>query len=296
MKQVGLIGCGVMGQGIASNLRANGYEVFIYDNNPNIAEWCRANGFTPYASPKELGRDVEVIVTSLPGPAIVKDVLLGEDGVFSTLRPNSCILDMSTIDPVTSRELFNRAREKQIHFFDCPVSGGPAGAHSGTLTIMVGGDEAQLAPVRPLLETMGKEIIYVGQSGAGQIAKLTHNMLVAAITVGLAEAFAVAAKAGVSPETLAKVIDSGTAHNRVLAVFGPTMLQRTFEQVKFSLAHMHKDIHLYTKTAFDYGVPSFLGTLVAQLYEAAKANGKGHLDSSAVYQTILEMANMEEKT
>jgi 3-hydroxyisobutyrate dehydrogenase-like beta-hydroxyacid dehydrogenase len=139
---------------------------------------------------------------------------------------------------------------------------------------------------------MGKDIIYVGQAGAGQIAKLSHNMLVAAITVGLAEAFAVGSKAGVSPETLAKVIDSGTAHNRVLAVFGPTMLEGTFEQVKFSLGHMHKDISLYTKTAFDYGVPSFVGSLVAQVYESAKANGKGHLDSSAVYQTILEMANM----
>lgn len=295
MKKVGLIGCGVMGQGIATNLKTNGYEVHVYDNNPTIAEWCKANDITPYASPKELGQHVEVIVTSLPGPAIVKEVLLGEDGIFGTLQPNSYILDMSTIDPVTSQELSTRAREKQIHFYDCPVSGGPAGAHSGTLTIMVGGDASKLSPVKPLLDTMGKDIIYVGQAGAGQIAKLSHNMLVAAITVGLAEAFAVGMKAGVPPETLAKVIDSGSAHNRVLHVFGPTMLQGSFEQVKFSLAHMHKDISLYTKTAFDYGVPSFVGSLVAQLYESAKANGKGHLDSSAIYQTILEVANMPEE-
>lgn len=292
MKKVGLIGCGVMGQGIAKNLLANQYDVRVYDSNPAIAEWCKANGFTFYPSPKELAQAVEVIVTSLPGPAIVREVLLGEDGILDTMQPNGYILDMSTIDPVTSRELFELARDKQIHFYDCPVSGGPAGAHNGTLTIMIGGEESTLSGVQPLLDTMGKDIIYVGQAGAGQIAKLSHNMLVASITVGLAEAFAVGMKAGVPPETLARVIDSGSAHNRVLHVFGPTMLQGSFEQVKFSLSHMHKDISLYAKTAFDYGVPSLIGSLTAQLYESAKANGKGHLDSSAIYQTILEMANM----
>ncbi len=292
MKQIGLIGCGVMGKGIAKNLLAKGYTVHVYDSNPDLLEWCNGIGAIFCSSPREVGNESEVVITSLPGPEIVKDVLLGDNGVLHSLRPNSYILDMSTIDPVTTQELSYHAKEKEIHFFDCPVSGGPAGAHDGTLTIMVGGDELHLPPVQPVLEAMGKDFFYLGKSGSGQIAKLCHNMLVAAITTGLGEAFTVAAKAGVAPDKLAQVIDSGSASNRVLSVFGQNMLNGTFEEVKFSLNHMHKDISLYTKTSSAYGVPSFVGSLVCQLYETAKANGKGHLDSSAVYQTIQQLAKI----
>lgn len=289
MRKVGIIGCGAMGKGMAKNLVEKGFTVNVYDSNPVILAWSKTIGAIPRISPKEVGTESDVVVTSLPSPEIVKDVLLDENGLLQSLKPNSYILDMSTIDPVTSQGLYHHAKEKDVHFFDCPVSGGPAGANSGTLTIMVGGDETYLPPVRSVLEAMGKDIFYLGNAGSGQIAKLCHNMLVATITTGLGEAFTVGAKAGVPPHKLAQVIDSGSAHNRVLSIFGPAMLNGTYDEVKFSLNHMHKDICLYTKTAFDYGVPSFVGSLVSQLYETAKANGIGDLDSSAVYLTIQQL-------
>lgn len=292
IRKIGLIGCGMMGKGIAKNLVTKGYTVRVYDRNPAVIEWSKTIGAIPNSSPREIGQESDVVITSLPSPEIVKDVLLSDDGVLQSLKPNSFILDMSTIDPVTSQDLYHYSKERDVHFFDCPVSGGPEGAERGTLTIMVGGDETYLPSVRPILEAMGKDIIYLGGSGSGQIAKLCHNMLVATIIAGLAEAFTVGAKAGVSPHKLAQVINSGAAHNRVLFVFGQNMLQGTYEEVKFSLTHMHKDINLYTKTASSFGVPSLVGVLINQLFEIAKANGKGNLDSSAIFQTIQEMANI----
>jgi 3-hydroxyisobutyrate dehydrogenase len=292
MSNVGVIGCGAMGKGMVKNLVTKGYTVHVYDSHAPSMEWCSTIGAVPMASPGAVAKLSDVVLTSLPGPEIVKNVLLGDNGVLESLRPNGYIVDMSTIDPATSQEMYREAKEKGIHFYDCPVSGGPMGADAGTLTIMVGGDENDLPQVRPVLEAVGTNIFYLGESGSGQVAKLCHNMLVAAITVGIGEAFTVGAKAGLAPHKLAEVMDSGSAHNRVLSIFGPNMLQGTYEDVKFSLNHMHKDVSLYAKMASNCGVPSLVGSLVQQIYETAKSNGKGHLDSSAVCLTTQELANI----
>ncbi|KQL49643.1 hydroxyacid dehydrogenase [Brevibacillus choshinensis] len=291
MDAVGVIGVGAMGKGMIGSLLQKGYRVFAYDPIPAAQDWAKEVGAQVADSPAEVGRMAHVVITSLPGPAIVEQVLLGMDGLYSTLAPGSYVLDASTIDPATAKRLHEAGLEKGISYFDCPVSGGPAGAAAGTLTIMVGGDESKLPEITPYLQGIGKEVFYLGESGAGQVAKLCHNSVVAVITAALGEAFTVGAKAGVDPQKLAAVMDKGSAHNRVLSVFGPNILYGTYEKTIFSLDHMHKDLHLYTKAAQEKQVPVLVGGTVAQMYEAAKAQGKGAWDSSAVCSVTEELAN-----
>lgn len=139
MKNIGVIGCGAMGKGIVKNLIKNGYKVYAYDPSQDALAKCEALGAIPQPSPFEAASQADLIISSLPGPSIVKDVMMGGSGVFSALKPHSFVLDMSTIDPKTAQELNQAAKVNAIHFYDCPLSGGPKGADAGTLTIMVGG-------------------------------------------------------------------------------------------------------------------------------------------------------------
>ncbi len=290
MDTIGVIGIGAMGKGMIGSLLAKGYQVIAYDPVPAAKDWAKERGAQVALSPADVGRTASVVITSLPGPAIVEQVLLGEDGLYSTLASGSYVLDASTIDPATAKRLHAVGLQKGISFFDCPVSGGPAGSAAGTLTIMVGGDESKLPDITPYLQGIGKDIFYMGDSGSGQVAKLCHNSVVAVITAALGEAFTVGAKAGVDPHKLAAVMDKGSAHNRVLSVFGPNILYGTYEKTVFSLDHMHKDLQLYAQAAREQQVPVLVGGTVVQLYEAAKAQGKGAWDSSAVCSVTEELA------
>ncbi|MGG1661096.1 NAD(P)-dependent oxidoreductase [Brevibacillus sp. NRS-1366] len=291
MEAIGVIGIGAMGKGMISSLLKKGYQVYSYDPNPAAQQWATEQGAHVVASPQAVGSVTSVVFASLPGPAIVEQVMLGEDGLYQSLTEGSYVFDTSTIDPATAKRLNQKALEKQIYYFDCPVSGGPAGSAAGTLTIMVGGDESKLGEIMPYLKAIGKEVFYLGESGAGQVAKLCHNSVVAVITTALGEALTVGAKAGVDPHKLAAVIDKGSAHNRVLSVFGPNILYGTYQKSIFSLDHMHKDLQLYSATAREQQVPVLVGATVAQMYEAAKAQGKGSWDSSAVCTVTEELAN-----
>lgn len=288
---IGVIGCGAMGKGMVKNLIKHGLIVKVYDVSPDYVSFCHEMGAIPVSSARETASDADALFLSLPSPEVVENVLLGEEGILNVLKTGAYILDLSTIDPMTSIRLSEQANHQGVNFFDCPVSGGPAGADQGNLTIMVGGPEGYFSSVLPLLQVIGKEIIYLGKSGAGQTAKLCHNMLVASITASLGEVLTVGAKAGISPKSLANVIEKGSANNRVLSIFGPNMIEGTYDNVNFFLSHMHKDVTLYTKLAADQSLPSFIGSLVLQLYESAKAKGMGKLDSSAVCLTIQEQSN-----
>ncbi|WBL14463.1 NAD(P)-dependent oxidoreductase [Sutcliffiella sp. NC1] len=282
MESIAVIGCGAMGKGIVKNLLLNGLTVFVHDASLEAMERCAKLGAIPKPTAFTAATNAELVITSLPGPEAVKDVMIGQNGVFESLKPNSFVIDMSTIDPETAQDLYRVGKQNGIHYYDCPVSGGPKGADAGTLTIMVGGDKLYLEEIYPIIHFVGKDIFYLGPTGAGQVAKLCHNMLVAVITASLGEAFKVGEKAGISRNQLASVIQSGSAHNRVLNVFGENILQNSYENVLFSLEHMNKDIHLYSKTASFYKENSPIAQLACDLYKKAMEQGKGKLDSSAV--------------
>lgn len=291
--KIRMIGCGAMGTGIVKNLLKSNFEVSTYDPDPEKQELIKELGAHPVPSPVWTLEDVDAVLLSLPHSMLVKETVGGEKGILPHLKEGAFILDMSTTDVTVTKQLALLAQEIGVHYLDCPVSGGPAGANDGTLTIMAGGSEDAFHHARPILESIGKEIRYIGPSGSGQVVKLCNNMMVAGIMVLLSETLLAGAKAGVNPKTTAEIMSIGSAQNRVLSVFGPNLLENTHENVKFMLNHMAKDINLYMDMAKDTQSPAIVSSIVDQLFETAKVQGKGRLDTSAVGQIVEWMGNYQ---
>jgi len=290
MTAVGIIGCGLMGSGIAKNLLKNHYKVHVFDINEVAVKNLVDHGAIASATPSEMASEIDFLIMSLTSPDIIKDTLLHEqNGVLFKMKKGSFILDMSTNDVQLTREIHKTAEENGIQFYDCPLSGGPEGAANGTLTIMIGGSEDHYPTILPVLQAVGKHIEYVGKSGAGQTVKLCHNMVVAGVVTLLSEAFLTGERAGVSKEKLAGILQKGSGQTRAMDVFGVNILDESFDNVKFSLANMTKDIHLYRELAENSQVSTFVSDMTHQLFHLGKNKGKGQQDSSAVYTVLKEM-------
>lgn len=287
MEAIGLVGCGLMGYGIATNLIRNGYDVAVYDTDPDAVARVVQVGGTATETIQELIKYKDILILSLPSTSLVEQLLTNEaDGVLEELKPGSVVLDMSTNDVTITKSLAEKAKEFGVAYFDCPVSGGPDGAYNGTLTIMVGGSEEKYTDILPVLKTMGTHIEYLGESGAGQIVKLCGNMVVGGIISLLGEALRTGEKAGISKEKLAELFQKGSAQTKVMDVFGPNIIQENFDDVKFSLANMVKDLHLYRKLAIDEGIPTKVSDAAYQLFTDVSNEGKGHRDSTVVVELL----------
>jgi 3-hydroxyisobutyrate dehydrogenase-like beta-hydroxyacid dehydrogenase len=286
--KIRMIGCGAMGAGMVKNLLKAGHEVATFDPDPKKELQMKELGATPVSSPAAGIAGTEAVLLSLPTSSLVRETA---EGILPHLSEGAYILDMSTTDVELTKQLAQLAKEKGVHYLDCPVSNGPAGANDGTLTIMAGGDEKAFNAMLPVLSAIGKEIRYIGPSGSGQVVKLCNNMMVAGITSLLSETLLTGAKNGVDPKKIAELMAIGSAQTKVLSVFGPNLLYDTHEDVKFLLSHMAKDIHLYMDMTKRAESPALFGSLVEQLYETAKRRGMGHLDTSAVGTIVEWMGN-----
>lgn len=290
MTAVGIIGCGLMGSGIAKNLLKKQFKVHVFDINEAAVKSLVDHGAIASATPTDMASEIDFLIMSLTSPDIIKDTLLHEqNGVLFKMKKGSYILDMSTNDVQLTRKIHNTAEENGIQFYDCPLSGGPEGAANGTLTIMVGGSKDHFPTILPILKAVGKYIEYVGKSGAGQTVKLCHNMVVAGVITLLSEAFITGERAGVTKEKLAGILQKGSGQTRAMDVFGVNILDESFDNVKFSLANMTKDIHLYRQLAENSQISTFVSDITHQLFHLGKNKGKGQQDSSAVYTVLKEM-------
>jgi 3-hydroxyisobutyrate dehydrogenase-like beta-hydroxyacid dehydrogenase len=290
MTTVGVIGCGLMGSGMAKNLIKNNYEVIVYDINEDAVKNLVNQGAIAASKPEELASQVDYLILSLTSPDLVKEIVLDENqGVLNRMNQGTFILDMSTNDVNITRQIHEIAQGKGVEFYDCPLSGGPEGANNGTLTIMIGGNKDRLEEILPVLQAIGQHIEYLGESGAGQIVKLCHNMVVAGVISLLSEAFLTSEKAGVPKEKLASILQKGSGQTRTMDVFGVNIIDHTFGNVKFSLANMTKDIHLYRYLAEDHQISTFVSDVTHQLFHLGRNKGKGNLDSSAIYELLVEM-------
>jgi 3-hydroxyisobutyrate dehydrogenase len=294
MSKVGVIGCGLMGKGMVKNLLKKGHEVSVYDTNPSALESMSNMGAHPVESIEEIATESTFLLTSLPSSEILEQILLGESGAIQLMKTGTFILDMGTTDVSLTRSLHQKSSEKGISFFDCPVSGGPQGAEQGKLTIMVGGDQSKLKSVTTILEALGSEIVYIGDAGSGQVVKLCNNLMVAGIISLLGEVFLTGEKAGVPPTRLAEVLEKGSGQSRALSVFGPNLVNDEFENVLFQLNHMSKDIDLYMRLVEQGNAPSFVASVIQQLYYQTKETGKGGLDTTAVKQFLMGLATKKE--
>ncbi len=277
------IGLGIMGKPMAANLLKAGYSLFVFNRTREKMASLVENGAIPAESISDCTRQADVTITMLPDSADVKDVILSKNGVAEAARPHSTVIDMSSISPVVSQEIGRFLHRQKVDFLDAPVSGGEAGAIAGTLAIMVGGLETSFEKMKPILQTMGKSVKRVGEIGAGNYAKLANQIIVALNIAAVGEAFVLAQKAGLDPETLYDAIRNGLAGSHVLDAKVPKVMERQFEP-GFKLKLHQKDLKNVLETAHQIDVPLPLTALVQQMITALIAEGKGELDHGALVQ------------
>jgi 2-hydroxy-3-oxopropionate reductase len=288
MAKVGYIGLGIMGAAIARNLIKAGHSLVVHNRSRAIVDQLVAEGASAAHSPREVAAAVEFVFTNLPDTPDVEKVVLGEDGIIEGAHEGLIYIDNSTIKPETSRLLSERLAEVGVAALDAPVSGGDVGARDGTLTIMVGGPQAAFERALPLFQAMGKAAVLVGESGAGQIAKVCNQIIVGAQMVALAEALITAQKAGVDPLRVVEAIKGGAAQMWTLDVKPPRLFAGN-RQPGFKAYMQHKDLGIVMDTARTYGVPLPMSAVVMQLYTAMLDLGHRELDNSAiiaVYETL----------
>lgn len=283
---IAFIGLGIMGSPMAVQLAAAGHRVTGYNRSPDKTRALVEAGGTAAGSIAEAVRDAEVVAVMVPDSPDVQAVLAQ---VFPHARPGALVIDFSSIRPDVSRELASEARDRGLRMIDAPVSGGEAGAKAAALSIMVGGEPADVEAARPVLETVGRTVVHVGPNGAGQTVKAANQLIVAANLQALAEAVAFVEAHGVDGAAALEVLGGGLAGSKVLEQKGAMMLERRFEP-GFRIELHHKDLGIVTPAAREAGVVVPLGALVAQLMASARACGDGGLDHSALLRGVERLA------
>jgi 3-hydroxyisobutyrate dehydrogenase len=278
--KVGFIGLGTMGGEMALNLRHAGHMLVVNDVREEAGKRQLAAGCTWAASAREVGEACSVVFTSLPGPAEVESVAYGPDGLLAAMAAGSVWFDLSTNSPTLIRRLHSQFAARGVSVLDAPVSGGPAGAKSGTLAIWVGGEQAEFERHRSLLEAIGDRPKYIGPIGAGSVAKLVHNCAGYAIQTALAEVFTMGVKAGVEPLELWDALRHG-AHGRARTFdgLGRQFLRGSFDPPAFALRLALKDVTLATELAREVAVPMRLANLAREELAEALNRGWGERDS-----------------
>ena len=286
---IGFIGLGIMGKPMARNLMAAGYELTVLDIVSAAMAELAAEGATAGTSPAQVAADTDVLITMLPDSPQVQEVYLGAAGAYEALRAGWLTIDMSSIAPGTARELAERATAAGAEALDAPVSGGDKGAIAGTLSIMVGGDEAAFERARPILEVLGATIVHCGPAGAGQVVKVCNQVVVGVVIEAVSEALVLGAKAGVDPSRIADVLQGGLAATKVLEMRRDNFLTGSFEPGFRIRLHL-KDLKNALELARETGVALPAAAEVEQLMRAADANGRGDFDHSGLITVIEDLA------
>jgi 2-hydroxy-3-oxopropionate reductase len=292
MANLGFIGLGIMGKPMAGHLIAAGHTVHVFNRSPRAVQELAAQGAVPCRSCREVAEKSEIIFTMVPDTPDVEKVIFGPDGLFDSLKPGSTVVDMSTISPVATKDFAERLSAKKVRMLDAPVSGGQVGAEQATLSIMVGGETPVFERVKPYFELMGKNIVHIGDNGAGQTCKLSNQIVVAVTIEAVSEALVFASKAGVDPSKVRQALLGGFAQSRILDLHGKRMIERSFTP-GFKVNLQQKDLNLVLQTARSMGM-SLPATAVAQeLYNAVSGQGGVDFDNSALVLAIEKLADHE---
>ena len=292
--QIGFVGLGIMGKPMAKNLLKAGYSLTVYDVRAEPVEELVTDGASMASSSREVSQVTDTIITMLPDSADSERAILGENGVLEGAKAGSIIIDMSSIAPLVSQKIAAEAAGKSVEMLDAPVSGGEPGAVAGTLAIMVGGKQEIFDQCLPILNSVGRSVVRVGDVGAGNFVKLANQIIVAANIEAVGEAFALAQKAGIDPELVFQAIRGGLAGSAVMEAKAPMIMDRNFNP-GFRIRLHQKDLHNALLTGKDLGVPLPVTGLVQQMLGALMNQGKGDNDHSAIVNFIEDMAGVEIK-
>lgn len=287
MTKTAFIGLGNMGGPMAHNLVAAEYDLHVFDLAQPALDAAKAAGATVAQNAADAVDGAEVVITMLPASQHVESLYLGDEGLLKKIAPGTLVIDCSTIAPESSRKVGEAASTCDLAFIDAPVSGGTAGAKAGTLTFIVGGEADAVERARPLLEIMGSKVFHAGECGAGQVAKIANNMLLAVHMAGTCEALALGAANGLDPKVLSEIMANSSGRNWSLEVYNPwpgvmdnTPASREYEG-GFGSALMLKDLGLATESAIANNSPIPLGELARNLYSIHTAES-GALDFSSI--------------
>jgi len=292
--RIGFVGLGIMGKPMARNLLKAGYALTVYSRRRETVEALMAEGAQGAYSPREVGERSTVVITMVTDTPDVQQVVLGSDGILSSLPSGETIIDMSTISPTATREIAVATQTKGIHFLDAPVSGGEGGAIAGTLSIMVGGEASTFNTCLPILQAMGKNIIHVGPSGSGQLVKLCNQIAVAVTNLAMSEALIFAAKAGVNLELMHQAISGGAAGSWQLSNLAPRIFQRDFAP-GFMVKLQQKDLRLVLQEADRLQLALPATSLVHNLFNALESMGAENEGTQALVKVLERLAQVEVK-
>ena len=290
--KIGFIGLGIMGKPMVKNLIKAGHELYINDRNQETIAEIVDLGATAVANGKEAAQAGELVITMLPNSPHVKTVALGEGGIIEGAHEGLVYVDMSSIAPLVSREVHDALAEKGLPMLDAPVSGGEPKAIDGTMSVMVGGDKEVFDAVKPVIDVMAGDVTYVGGIGAGNIAKLANQTIVAVNIAACAEAFTLAQKAGVDPEAVYKAIRGGLAGSTVMDAKVPMMLARNFNP-GFRINLHIKDLGNVLDTGHGVNAPLPLTSLVREMMSVLDGDGHAAEDHSSLVKVYEKLANIE---
>ena len=284
MEKIGFIGLGIMGRPMARNLLKAGFELVFHARRTEVVAGMEAAGGKAAPSSKAVAETADIVITIVTADAQVREVILGPDGVLAGSRPGSLIVDMSTISPLTIREIAGEAAGRQVAVIDAPVSGGDTGAEAGTLTIIAGGQPEDVERCRPLFEAMGKQesIFHVGPLGAGQTVKLVNQVIGGVNMAMIAEGLCLGVKAGVDPEIMRQVISVSSGNSGLFEARVADFILANRFQPGFMLDLMKKDVGLAVDLGKELDLPMPIGAAAYQMYAMASALGAGEEDFSAV--------------
>jgi 2-hydroxy-3-oxopropionate reductase len=286
--RIGFIGLGIMGKPMAMNLLAAGYALTVHSRSPGPVDAVVGAGAARASGAAEVAKSSDVTITMLPDTRDVELVLTGPGGVLEGVAAGALVIDMSSIDPAPTRDMAAAFAGRDVSMLDAPVSGGERGAIDGTLSIMIGGEPDAVTRAMPICEVLGKTIVHIGPSGAGQVTKACNQLVVAATIEAVAEALLLAERSGVDPAKVREALLGGFAGSKILEVHGQRMLDRAFDP-GFRIRLHRKDARIVEDAAADTGTPIPSFAVVAAQLQRALDDGNGELDHSGLYVELERM-------
>ena len=292
MSTIGFIGLGIMGTPMSRNLLKAGYDLIVYDVVQSAVDAAVAAGAQAAASSGEVASRCDTVITMLPNGPHVRQAILGENGVLAGGRPNALIIDMSAIDPAVAQEVGKAVQERGLRFLDAPVSGGEPKAIDGTLSIMIGGADADFQEALPMLQHLGASVVRCGDVGAGNVTKLANQIIVALNIAAMSEAMVLATKSGVDAELVYQAIRGGLAGSTVLDAKMPMALARNIKP-GFRVELHIKDLANALAAGHEVGSPLPLTAQVMEIMQALKVDGMDKADHSAIIRYYERLAQVE---
>ena len=284
-----------MGYPMARNLLRAGHEVALWSHTADKARKLASEEKGKFCeTPKQVGENADCIFLCVGSTEMSRQVILGENGIIHGAKPGTVVVDASTIGPSESREIGRALRAKRVEFLDAPCTGSTPGAQGGTLTFMVGGDQAVFERVKPFFEPMGKRLYYCGGPGLGLQAKLSQNLILSNLLIAFNEGMVLATKGGIDPKLMLDILDNSAAKSGLISYKAPFVFRRDF-QPNFSVKWMHKDIGLMLESGKELSVPLLLTSLTNQIFQAAVSEGHADEDICSTIRVLEDLAGIEVK-